>query len=100
MKIKPSQNGEITLPLTDEGKLYPSRKFLNVKNMSFNAIYENKILTKISELTIVKNVIFVKLIHYSTQVFCAIQYGVIWALSRENLSSGLLLSTTQPNLLS
>ena len=50
-KIKPS-DGEITPSFTDLGKSCPSRKFLKVANMSFNAIRENKILAKISEFTI------------------------------------------------
>ena len=48
MKIKPSQNGKITLSFTDVGESCPSCKFLT-RQMSFNAIHENKILTKISE---------------------------------------------------
>ena len=51
VKIKSSQNGEITLSLTDKGKACQSRDFY-VANMSFNAICENKILVKISEFTV------------------------------------------------
>ena len=51
-KIKPSRNGEITLLFTDIGKSCPSHEFFNFANMSFNAIRENKILTKISEFTV------------------------------------------------
>ena len=42
-KIKSLQNGGITLLFTDTEKI----------NMSFNAIRENKILAKTSELTVV-----------------------------------------------
>ena len=51
VKIKSSRNGEITLPFTDIGKPCPSRDFY-VANMPFNAIRENEILAKISELTV------------------------------------------------
>ena len=51
MKIKPSQNGEITL-FTDVGKSCPSPEFFYVTNMSFNTILKNKILAKISEFTV------------------------------------------------
>ena len=49
MKIRSSRNGEITFNI-DEGKSCHSRDFY-IANMSFNAIRENKILAKISELT-------------------------------------------------
>ena len=51
LKIKSSQNGEITLSFTDVGNSCPSRDFY-VTNMSFTAIRENKILAKISEFTV------------------------------------------------
>ena len=54
VKIKSSQIGEITLSFTDIGKSRPSREFLKVANMCFNAIRENKILGKISEFTVVE----------------------------------------------
>ena len=53
MKIIPSQNGENSLPFIDVGKSCQSR-FLNVANMSFNAIRKNEILAKISESTVLK----------------------------------------------
>ena len=37
---------------TDKGKSCPCRKFLNVANMSFNDIRENKIIANISEFTV------------------------------------------------
>ena len=41
VKIKPSRNGEITLPFPDVGKFCPSRaRIFSVANMSFNAIHE------------------------------------------------------------
>ena len=51
MKIKLSQNGEITLRLlfTDVGKLCPSREFLMSEILSFNAFHGNKVLAKVSE---------------------------------------------------
>ena len=52
MKIKLARNGEIILLFTDEGNLSPSCVFFNVANMSLNAIRENKILTKISDFTV------------------------------------------------
>ena len=50
MKIKSSRNGELTLSFTDICKSCLSRDFLR-RNMSFNAIRENKILAKICEFT-------------------------------------------------
>ena len=50
-KLKLLQNCEMTLLFTDVGKSHPNHKFLTWK-MSFNAIPENKILTKISEFTV------------------------------------------------
>ena len=52
VKIKPSQNRKITLPLIDKGKSCLNRKFFTSLNVSFNAIHENKILAKISESTV------------------------------------------------
>ena len=40
VKLKPSQNGEITLSLTDVGKSCPSRDFLT-SQMSLNTIREH-----------------------------------------------------------
>ena len=50
-KIKPSQNGKNTLSFTNVDKSCQSREFFNVAHKSFNAICENKILTKISKFT-------------------------------------------------
>ena len=52
VKIKLSQNSEINLFFTDMGKSYPNSKFFDIANMSFNAIWENKILAKITEFTV------------------------------------------------
>ena len=49
MKIKSSQNAEITLSFTDICKSCPSREFL----VSQDAICENKILVKISGFTVI-----------------------------------------------
>ena len=47
VKIKSSHNGEITLSFTDIGKACHSPEFqMSLRNMSFNAIRENKILAK------------------------------------------------------
>ena len=45
LKMKSSQNGEITLSITDKGKLCTSRKLLAPQKMSFNlkAICEKKL---------------------------------------------------------
>ena len=51
VKIKSSQIGEITLPFTDKSKSHHRREFLT-SQMCFNAIRENKILAKNSELTV------------------------------------------------
>ena len=51
MKINPSRNGEITLSFTDVGKSWTSSDS-NVTNKSFNAIRENKKISKISEFTV------------------------------------------------
>ena len=48
MKIKPSQNGEITLLFTDIGKSCPSRESL-MWQMCLNVIFGNKIMAKISK---------------------------------------------------
>ena len=45
-------NCKITLSFADIGKLCPIREFLNVANMSINAIRDKKILVKISEFTV------------------------------------------------
>ena len=52
-KIKPSRNDESVLSFSDVGKSHQSRDFFNLENMYFNAIHENKILTKISEFTVI-----------------------------------------------
>ena len=52
MKIKPSQNGEITLLFTEVGKSCPRSEFFKVANMPFNAFLRNKVLAKISEFTV------------------------------------------------
>ena len=51
VKIKPSKNGEITMSFTDVSKKGPCSEF-NVKNTSFNAIHDNKILAKISKFSV------------------------------------------------
>ena len=51
-EIKFSRNGEIIMLFTDIGKSYPSREFLNVANMFFYAIRENRIIAKISGFTV------------------------------------------------
>ena len=51
MKINPSRNGKITLPLTDVGKSAQVESF-SMANMSFKAIRENKICTKCFEFTV------------------------------------------------
>ena len=56
VKIKSSRNGEINLSFTDKGKSCKSRN-LNVANMSFNAIRENKILAKISGFTVTSGLV-------------------------------------------
>ena len=53
VKIKSSQNGEITLSTTDIVKSCSSRDFFYVASMSLNAIRENKNLAKISRFTVV-----------------------------------------------
>ena len=52
MKINPSGNGEITLSFTDVGKSFPSCNFFYMSNVTFNAVWENKIIVKISEFTV------------------------------------------------
>ena len=53
-KMKPLQNGEIT----DVGKSGSSQKFINIANMSFNVVPENKIIAKISLIYSNKLVVF------------------------------------------
>ena len=53
VKIKSSQNGEITLSTTDIVKSCSRRDFY-VASMSFNAICENKNLAKISRFTVIE----------------------------------------------
>ena len=57
VKIKSSQNCEITLSFIDFGKSGPSREKIIVANMSFNAIGENKNLEKISEFTVLSSLL-------------------------------------------
>ena len=45
-------NGKITLLFIDVGKSFHKSRILNVENMSVNAIRENRIITKISELAV------------------------------------------------
>ena len=45
MKVKSSQNDEITLSFTDIGTSFPSREFKSLL-VCFNAIRKNKILAK------------------------------------------------------
>ena len=52
VKTEPSPNGEITMSLTDVGKSCPGRKFLMSQICFFEAFRENKILSKISEFTV------------------------------------------------
>ena len=51
-KLKPLQNGEITLSFTEVGKSYPCHEFIMWQNMSFNSIPENKILANLSEFIV------------------------------------------------
>ena len=62
VKINSSQNSEFTLSFTDISKSCPSGIVFYIANMSFKAIRENKILTKICEI-------------YSTRImkFCMLQ---------------------------
>ena len=50
VKIESSRNDAITLLLTDIGKSCPSREFLTSQICLFNAICENKILAKFTDL--------------------------------------------------
>ena len=60
MKIKSSQNGEVTLSFTNISKSCPYKsRIVDVANMSFNAIRENKILVKISEFAVIFHAIVV-----------------------------------------
>ena len=52
VKINSPRNGEITLSTTDIGQSNPRSRKFQVASMSFNAIRENKILSKISRLTV------------------------------------------------
>ena len=52
MKIKPSQNGKITLSFTKIKVNHSLVAKFEHANMSFNAIRENKIITNISEFTL------------------------------------------------
>ena len=54
VKMKPSQNDEMTLLFTDKGKLCPSHDFLT-SQICLYAIHENKILEKISDFTVSVN---------------------------------------------
>ena len=54
VKIKSSKSAEITLSFTVICKSCPSREFLSVTNVSFNAVRENKILAMISRFTVVQ----------------------------------------------
>ena len=51
VKMKSSQNGEITLSFSDIVKSCQSQIF-SIANMLFNAICKNKILTKFSGFTV------------------------------------------------
>ena len=63
-KINRSRNGKTTLSFIDVGKSCLNGIF-NVANMSFNAIRENKILSKIFEFTVILLLLYleVKLIY-------------------------------------
>ena len=52
VEMKPSQNREITLPFTDVGKSCTSNTFLNIANISFNIVCENKILMIFFKFTV------------------------------------------------
>ena len=52
VKIKPSRNGKITLSFIDKRKFCLSREFFHITNMNLNAISVNKIIAKISEITV------------------------------------------------
>ena len=52
VKIKPLQNGKITLSFIDIGKPWLSRDFFTLLICLLNANRKNKILTKISESTV------------------------------------------------
>ena len=51
VKIKPSRNGEITLSFMDVNHA-PIAIFFYFANMSFKVLRENKIIAKISEITV------------------------------------------------
>ena len=65
VKIKSSQNVEITQSFTDIGKSCPSPKFL-ASQICLNAIPENKILAKISGFTVVRFTYLRKSLSYTT----------------------------------
>ena len=48
-KMKPSQN----VGFSDVGKSCTSCQFFHITNMSFNAIYEDKALKKVSKFTVI-----------------------------------------------
>ena len=52
VKMKSSRNAEITLLFINIPKSWPSREFLASQICFFNAIPENKVLTKISRFTV------------------------------------------------
>ena len=52
VKVNSSRNGEITLSFTDVGKSFPSCNFFYMSNVTFNTVWENKIIVKISEFTV------------------------------------------------
>ena len=71
VKIKSSRNGKITLSITDIVKSCPI-----VARMSFNAIRENKSISKISGFTV-----FSSLTHFARQCSnCLLSQTVIVAL--------------------
>ena len=94
MKIKPSQNSEVTLSFNKVGISCPSCEFFNVANMSFIAIRENKILAKISEFTVFNREVITD---WST-------YPQIYNFSAQSVplavqgSQNLILSQTQAEL--
>ena len=65
VKITPSQNGEITLSFPDVGKSCPSRQLFYVAYLSLNAIRENKILAKSSELRDCEHISYVSILAVS-----------------------------------
>ena len=65
MKITPSQNGVITLSFPGVGKSCPSRQLFYVAYLSLNAIRENKILAKSSELRDCEHISYVSILAVS-----------------------------------